>query len=102
MSVDWEFNNLRFLGGQIGVNLPDYMEISQTDPKYAFILWYLKNRERWKQEKDKRKVLLEKLAYLGKINRVKWFSEISLLSMMLGDKANEEFDASGKEQSGKT
>lgn len=85
------------MGGQIGVHIPAYSEICGTDPETAIALFFLKNQKRWREEKNRRKVLIEKLLYIGMVKRVKYWSEITTLSALLADKAEEKFDTSSEE-----
>ena len=95
---DFEFNNLRFLGGQIGKLYPEYIDLGKLDMGMSIALFFLKNRKRWKENPDKEAVRNEKLYYLGQVLKMPLFSEVTILSMMLGDKTEQTWDASGKSE----
>ena len=88
---DFEFNNLRFLGGQIAKVYPEYVDLGKLDPGICIALFWMRNREKWKTM-TKEDVKKEKLFYIGQVLRMPLFSEVSILSMMLGDKTEQNFD----------
>jgi hypothetical protein len=98
LNEDWEFDNLRYLGGQIAAVDHDFQEICTTDPNMAIAIWFFKNIERWEKEEDDNKFFLEALQFLGKVNRTKFFSEITIISAILGERgeANREWDTTAK------
>jgi len=95
--ADWEFNNLRFLGGQISKEYEEYIDLSKLDAGIAIALYFLKNKERWRAEKDKALVRNEKLYFIGQVLKMPIFSEVTILSMMLGDKTEQTWDTKEKQ-----
>lgn len=93
---DWEYNNLRYLGGQIAKKTPDFQDICTTDPNMAVAIYFLKHMKDFESEKDEEKTMLQIMMFLGKVNRTKFFSEITFLSAILGD-TEDEWDTTPKE-----
>ncbi len=61
------------------------MEISRMSADYAEIYLLLKKMPQWEQETDEDKVLLELIELFGQVDFVRNCTELTRLSMVMGD-----------------
>jgi dissimilatory sulfite reductase (desulfoviridin) alpha/beta subunit len=80
-----------FLGGKISAKHSDFAIIAMMSPEFSELYMLLKKLPDWRKETDKRKVRLEMIETLGMIEFLRSCSELTRLSMILGD-TREEID----------
>jgi hypothetical protein len=82
---DFEIEQTIFLGGQVSREFPEFKNISRLTPDYGFIYQVLCNKEKWKAEKsrvERAKMIIE---LIGEVEFVRTVTELTRLSMILGD-----------------
>jgi hypothetical protein len=82
---DIEFEQIVYLGGQISGKHPEFAKFAQTAAITGKAIWFLENMEKIEKEKDPVKAIIGILENFGKIDQVGSFSELSRLSMIVGD-----------------
>ena len=73
------------LGGQVSHKHKIFQELARMSPDYAEIYEFLKMLPEWEKETDQSKVLLDMLELLGMVDFVRSSTEITRLSMIIGD-----------------
>jgi len=74
-----------FLGGQVSHKHKVFMDIASMSPDYADIYFIMEKMPKWDAENNEDKVILEMLKLFGSIDFVRNCSELTKLSMILGD-----------------
>jgi len=87
MPLDKEFilEQEIFLGGKISNVHPIFKEIAKMSPDYADLYFIIKKMTEWENEQDENKLILSMLEIFGEIDLVRNCSELTRLSMILGD-----------------
>ena len=77
-----------FLGGQVSNKHRIFQEIAHLSPNIALCYYVMKHREEWKKKRQNgkgREVRLEMLELLGAVEFIQNTTELTRLSMMMGD-----------------
>ena len=77
-----------FLGGQVSNKHKIFQEIAHLDPDMALAYYVVKHHKEWKKkrtEEGRDKVVLELIELLGVIDFMKNTTELTRLSMIMGD-----------------
>jgi len=83
--TDYMLEQQIFLGGQVSNKHKEFMEIARMSPDYADLYMLIKRMPEWEKEPNEDKILLEILELFGEIDLVRYSSELTRLSMILGD-----------------
>ena len=83
--TDYLLEQQIFLGGQVSHKHPEFKEIARMSPDYADLYMLIKRMPEWEKEGNEDKILLEILELFGEIDLVRYSSELTRLSMILGD-----------------
>ncbi len=73
------------LGGQVSNKYKIFMDIARMSPDWAEIYHILKTMPQWETEPDENKVVLDIVELFGIIDFVRNCTEITVLSMIMGD-----------------
>lgn len=82
--TDFEVEQTIFLGGKISGDHKEFKELALYDPDTSFVVWFMENQE----ELDKQLpdvAMLEIVKTLGKLELIRTSTEITKLSMIVGD-----------------
>lgn len=74
-----------FLGGQVSHQYEIFKEIARMSPDWAEVYQLLKKMPSWEKEPDEDKVVLAIVELFGEIDFVRSCTELTVLSMILGD-----------------
>jgi len=74
-----------FLGGQISNKYKVFQQIAKMSPDYCDLYFLIKKMPEWEQEQDETKVILDMLEIFGEIDLVRNCTELTRLSMIIGD-----------------
>ena len=72
--------------------MKEYVDLSKLDSGIAIALFFLRHKKEWQAERDKEKIRDQKLYFIGEVLKMPIFSEVTILSMMLGDKTDQTWD----------
>lgn len=78
-----------FLGGKISAKYKDYAAMAMLSPDYAEMFIILTRLPEWQKIQDKLQVILEMVKALGMVDFIRTCSELTRLSMILGDTREE-------------
>ncbi len=92
-STDFLIEQQIFLGGQVSHKHEVFKEIAHLSPEYAELFCFLKYIPEWEQLDDD-KLILNIIELFGEIDFVRGCSELTKLSMILGD-TRQRFDVKG-------
>jgi len=81
---DFSFEQQVYLGGLLSEAFKEYKDFAMMSPDNALVVWFLKNFEKLEGMKDE-EALISIMEALGKIEYLSGVSELSHLSMKLGD-----------------
>jgi hypothetical protein len=81
---EFEFEQQVFLGGQVSQKHSEYKEFAMMESDEALMLWFLKNFGRI-ETIEPEKALAEIVEVIGKLEFLSDVSELTQLSMKLGD-----------------
>jgi hypothetical protein len=84
-TTDYMLEQQIFLGGQVSHKHKEFMDIALMSPDYADLYMLIKMMPEWEKEADEDKILLEILKLFGEIDLVRNSSELTRLSMIMGD-----------------
>ncbi|MCJ7633904.1 hypothetical protein MUP77_16150 [Candidatus Bathyarchaeota archaeon] len=73
-----------YLGGQISQKYKIFQDIARMTPQYAKPYFIIKNMDRWEKMTED-EVILEIIEFLGEVEFVNQCTELSKLSMVMGD-----------------
>jgi hypothetical protein len=73
-----------YLGGKISGIDKDYLDIAKLDPHSAIAKFFFMNLDKFGKQTAKDNLLMI-LEYIGKVKKANRFTEITVLSMILGD-----------------
>lgn len=73
-----------YLGGQISQKYKIFQAIARMTPQYAKPYFIIKNMDRWENMSED-EVILEIIEFLGEVEFVNQCTELSKLSMVMGD-----------------
>lgn len=82
---DLEFQEYLFLGGKISGVHTEYKELARMTPETARIYLFFENLDELLKEKDALKLIKKLIHIFGVTEGMKGMSEITRLSMILGD-----------------
>jgi hypothetical protein len=82
---EFEIEQQIFLGGQISGKYKDFLEIAKVSPDYADIIILIKKMPEIEKEPDPEKQTLIMLEALGMVDFVRNCTELTRLSMVMGD-----------------
>lgn len=74
-----------FLGGQVSHKHAIFQELAVMSPDWAEVFQLLKKMPEWEKETDEEKVVLAIVELFGEIDFVRSCTELTVLSMILGD-----------------
>jgi hypothetical protein len=84
-SDDFQIEQQIFLGGQVSRKHKQFMDMAKLSPEYAELCFLISHMDEWEKETDTKKVALEILQGLGEIDFLRSTTELTRLSMILGD-----------------
>ena len=84
-SDDFQVEQQIFLGGQVSHKHQEFKDMAKLSAEYAEVYFILKKIPEWEKEQDYTKVMLEILNILGEIDFLKSTTELTRLSMIMGD-----------------
>jgi len=84
-STDYMLEQQIFLGGQVSHKHKEFMEIARMSPDYADLYMLIKKMPAWETQGNDDKILLQILELFGEIDLVRYSSELTRLSMIMGD-----------------
>lgn len=82
--TEFEVEQTIFLGGQISREHKEMMMLAFYDPDDSFIIWFMENFERL-ETLDESNAMLEIIKTFGKIELIRSSTELTRLSMIVGD-----------------
>lgn len=74
-----------FLGGKVSHKYEIFKEIARMSPDWAEVFQLLKKMPEWEKEPNEEKVVLDIVELFGEIDFVRSCTELTVLSMILGD-----------------
>jgi hypothetical protein len=82
--TEFETEQKIFLGGQISYKHKEFMDFALYDPDTAFVIWFVENYDRLEKLNDD-EATVEILKVIGKLELIRYSSELTRLSMIMGD-----------------
>jgi hypothetical protein len=82
--TDFQIEQQIFLGGQVSNKLPDFKDMARLSPDYAEIYMFLKKMDEIDKMTDEG-MILAIIELFGEIDFVRNCSELTKLSMIMGD-----------------